>query len=419
MTKHFLSARTVAAALRRGTPRRHGDGGGLYLKVSGAGHGSWVFMHKTAGRQQLLGLGPVHAVSLKAARDLADACRTAVQAGRDPRTALAQAGGEMTFDSAARALIESMAPSWRNPKHRAQWRMTLLGEMPDKDGGVKDTRFNYCAAIRNKPVSQLTTEDALHVLKKLWQTRPETASRLRGRCERVWDFAKARGHCAGENPFRWRGHLAALLPKRPHLSRGHHKAMPFAEIPAFMCRLQAVEGMAARALEFAILTAARSGEALGARWDEIDMAGKVWTLPAHRMKGGREHRVPLSPRAVAIVYEMQQARLSEFVFPGVRRGKPLSDRAHWFVLRRMKIDATTHGFRSSFRDWAGDSTAFARDVVEAALAHAIENKTEAAYRRGTALEKRRELMAAWEAYCNSAAKEARGNVRPLRPAART
>jgi integrase len=291
--------------------------------------------------------------------------------------------------------------------------------MPDKDGGSKETRFNYCAAIRNKPMSQITTEDALRVLEPLWQTRPETASRLRGRCERVWDFAKARGHCAGENPFRWRGHLAALLPKRPHLSRGHHKAMPFADVPAFISRLRTMEGMAARALELAILTAARVGEMRGARWNEVDLASKVWTLPAHRMKGGHEHRVPLSARAIAIAEEMQQARLSEFVFPGVRLGKPLSYTTLARVLRRMKVDVTAHGFRSSFRDWAGDSTAFPRDVVEAALAHAIESKTEAAYRRSDALEKRRKLMAAWAAYCNSVAKEAHGNATPLRPAART
>jgi integrase len=414
MAKHFLSARAVTALLKRGSPRRHGDGGGLYLKVAGPGRGSWVFMRKTAGRQRLLGLGSAHAVSLKAARELADACRAAVQAGREPRTALARSPGEMTFDAAARALIESMASSWGNARHRAQWAMTLLGEIPGKDGCTKKTHFDYCAPIRLQPISRITTEDALRVLKPLWQTRPETASRLRGRCERVWDFAKARGHCTGENPFRWRGHLSALLPPRARLKRGHHAAMPFAEVPAFMRRLRTMEGVAARALEFSVLTAARTGEVRGARWDEIDMADKVWTLPAHRMKGGREHRVPLSARAVAIVEEMQKARQSEFVFPGVKRGFPLSDKALASVLRRMKIDVTVHGFRSSFRDWAGDSTAFPRDVVEAALAHAIENKVEAAYRRGDALEKRRKLMGAWMAFCTSAPKQDRDNVTPLR-----
>jgi integrase len=292
--------------------------------------------------------------------------------------------------------------------------MTLLGEMPARDGSSKKTRYDYCATIRNKPVAALTTDDALTVLKPLWSTRPETANRLRGRCERVWDFAKARGHCAGENPFRWRGHLDHLLPKRSRLTRTHHQAMPFADVPAFMRQLHAMRGMAALALQFAILTAARSGEALGARWDEIDLEARLWTVPAARMKGGREHGVPLSDRAVAILGEVQQARLSDFVFPGLKRGQPLSNAALQPVLQRAQADATVHGFRSSFRDWAGDSTAFARDVVEAALAHAIENQTEAAYRRSDALEKRRKLMAAWAAYCTSAPKEARGNVTPLR-----
>jgi integrase len=195
--------------------------------------------------------------------------------------------------------------------------------------------------------------------------------------------------------------------------------MPFADVPAFMGRLRAMKGVAARALEFAILTAARSGEVLGARWEEIDFEIKVWTVPAERMKGGREHRVPLSDRAMAILAELHEVHLSGFVFPGFKRGRPLSDMALEAVLRRAKVNVTVHGFRSSLRDWAGDSTGFPRDVVEAALAHAIENKTEAAYRRSDALEKRRELMAVWAAYCNPTAKEARGNVTPLRPAART
>ncbi len=372
-------------------------------------------MTKRGGRQRPIGLGSAHDVSLKNARELAERCRRAVLQGHDPRTVLVEAGGELTFDTAARELIESMAPAWRNAKHRAQWWMTLLGEMPSSDADVKTkrTKHDYCAAIRSKPVSKLTTEDALRVLKPLWQTRPETASRLRGRCERVWDFAKARGHCFGENPFRWRGHLDKLLPKRARLTRGHHKAMPFADVPAFVGRLRAMQGVAPRALEFTILTAARSGEVLGARWDEIDLRAKVWTVPAERMKAGKEHRVPLSDRAVAILNELQQARVSDFVFPGFKRACPLSNMAFAAVLRRMKADnVTVHGFRSSFRDWAGDQTGFARDVVEAALAHAIENKTEAAYRRSDALEKRRRLMWAWAAYCSSAPK-ARGNVTPL------
>jgi integrase len=289
--------------------------------------------------------------------------------------------------------------------------MTLLGEAtPDSDGKSEKTRFDYCAAIRAKQVSKLSTEDALRVLKPLWQKRPETASRLRGRCERVWDYAKARGHCSGENPFRWRGHLDALLPRRARLTRGHHAAMPFADVPGFMGALKTMQGVTPRALEFTILTAARSGEVLGAHWDEIDLQAKVWTVPAECMKAGKEHRVPLSDRAVAVLEEMKQARLSEFVFPGLKRGLPLSDMSLMAVLRRMEVDATVHGFRSAFRDWAGDNTAFPRDVVEAALAHAIENKTEAAYRRSDALEKRRKLMAAWDRYCNASAQN---NITPL------
>jgi integrase len=328
-------------------------------------------MAKRGGKQRPIGLGSVRDVPLKDARDLAEACRQALRKGHDPRTVVAEASGEMTFDTAARELIESMAPGWRNAKHRAQWSMTLLGEMPDKDGNHKKTRYDYCAPIRNKPVSKLTTEDALRVLKPLWQTRPATANRLRGRCERVWDFAKARAHCSGENPFRWRGHLDKLLPKRSPLTRGHHKAMPFSDVPAFVESLRAMQGVAPRALEFTILTAARSGETLGARWDEIDLEAGLWTVPAARMRAGKEHRVPLSDRAASILKELHQVRTSAFVFPGVKPGLPLSSIALKAVLRRAKVDVTTHGFRSSFRDWAGDTTAFARDVVEAALAHAI------------------------------------------------
>jgi integrase len=409
VARHLLSARRVTALLSRGRPRRHGDGGCLYLQVNGPDRGAWVFMPKRGGKQRPIGLGSARDVSLKNARELAEACRRAVHLGRDPKTVLAEAAGDLTFETAARELVESMAPAWRNAKHRAQWRMTLLGEMVANDGSIKKTRYDYCAAIRHKPVSKLTTEDALRVLKPLWQTRPETANRLRGRCERVWDFAKARGHCSGENPFRWRGHLDKLLPKRPRLTRGHHRAMPFAEVPAFVGRLRAMEGVAPRALEFAILNAARSGEVLGALWKEIDLQTEVWTVPANRMKSSREHRVPLSDRAKAILEELQQARVSEFVFPGLKRGSPLSSMALEAVLRRGKVDVTTHGFRSSFRDWAGDSTNFARDVIEAALAHAIENKTEAAYRRSDALEKRRKLMAAWATYCNSSRKGTMGS----------
>jgi integrase len=403
-----LSARRVAALLKAGRLRRYGDGANLYLQVNAPDRGGWVFLYKQrGGRQRVLGLGSTRDVTLAEAREIAAACRRAVRAGRDPKTVrVGAAGAAYTFDAAARELIASMVPSWRSAKHRAQWQSTLLGP-----GSGRRTRVDYCAAIRDRPVAALTTEDALRVLKPVWQARPETASRLRGRCERVWDFAKARGLCAGDNPFRWRGHLAALLPKRSHLSRGHFAAMPFADVPAFVRRLQTIDTIAARALEFVILTAARSGEALGARWSEIDLAAKLWTVPPARMKAGRLHRVPLSGRAFTILAELQQARWSEFVFPGQKPGRPLSSEALSLVLRRAGVAVTVHGFRSSFRDWAGDTTPFARDVVEAALAHAIENKTEAAYRRSDALEKRRALMAAWATYCTASLE--RGTVTAL------
>jgi integrase len=252
--------------------------------------------------------------------------------------------------------------------------------------------------LRRLPVDRITTDDVLSVLKPLWHEKPETASRLRGRIERVLDAAKAQGLRNGENPARWRGHLDQLLPKGQRLTRGHHAAMSYSEVPAFLSALQARQVTAALALEFAILTAARSGEVLGARWHEFDLDRAAWTIPATRMKAGREHRLPLSRRALKIVKAMHEARNGDFVFPGHKPGRPLS--VLEMMLRRMKIDdATVHGFRSAFRDWAAECTNFPNEVCESALAHVIENKAEAAYRRGDLFDKRRKLMEAWGAYC--------------------
>jgi integrase len=274
-----------------------------------------------------------------------------------------------------------MRPSWRNGKHAAQWEMTLR---------------DYAAPLRRLPPDKITTDDVLSVLKPIWSDKPETASRLRGRIERVLDAAKAQGLRSGENPARWRGHLDQLLPKRQRLTRGHHAAMDFADVPAFLGELRAREGTAARALEFAILTVARSGEVLGARWGECDLDRAIWTTPAPRMKAGREHRVPLSRHALKIVKAMHDGRDGGFVFPGQSPGKQLSVMALEMVLRRMKIEnATVHGFRSAFRDWAAECTHFPNEVCEAALAHVIENKAEAAYRRGDLFDKRRKLMEVW------------------------
>lgn len=376
---HKLSARAVSTLT---APGRHSDGGGLYLSVSPNGARSWVFMWKVAGKRREMGLGSLRDVSLAKARDRATEARQSLVDGLDP-LATRNRPKVMTFGEAADALIESMSSSWRNDKHRAQWRMTLT---------------LYCEPVRSKSVAEVTTEDVLKVLKPLWTEKPETASRLRGRMERVLDFARARGQRAGENPARWRGHLDAVLPKRARLTRGHHKAMPFDDVPAFIAALREREGVAPRALEFAILTAARSGEVLGARWEELSLEKGLWTVPARRMKAGREHRVPLSRRAVEILRDMERVRLSEYVFPGMKRGRPLSVMALEMVLRRMKQDVTVHGFRSAFRDWAGERTHFPREVAEAALAHLVGDAVERAYRRGDALGKRRELMDLWDAF---------------------
>jgi integrase len=263
------------------------------------------------------------------------------------------------------------------------------------------TLTRYCAPLRNKPVAHISTDDILLVLKPIWASKSETASRLRGRIEKVMDFAKARGLRSGENPARWRGHLDAILPRRLKLSRGHHKALPFEDVPAFVIRLRTSAGVAPRALEFLILVAARTGEVLGARWEEMNLASELWTVPAARMKAAREHRVPLPPSAIEILREMQSLRCSDYVFPGLNPNSPLSSMALEVVLRRMRVDVTVHGFRSAFRDWAGECTHFPREVAEAALAHLVGDAVERAYRRGDALEKRRELMAAWDLYCVS------------------
>src|SRR5262249_14658123 len=287
----------------------------------------------------------------------------------------------VTCGECADQVIDAMRRSWRNRKHVAQWEMTLR---------------DYAAPLRRLPVDKITTDDVLSTLKAIWSKKPETASRLRGRIERVLDAAKAQELRNGENPARWRGHLDQLLPKRQQLTRGHHAAMDYADVPAFIADLQGRQATAALALEFAILTAARSGEVLGARWAEFDLERAIWTVPAARMKAGREHRVPLSRRALKIVKTLHEARDSDFVFPGQKAGKPLSVMALEMVLRRMSIeDATVHGFRSAFRDWAAECTNFTNEVCEAALAHVIENKAEAAYRRGDLFDKRRKLMEAW------------------------
>lgn len=367
-------------------PGMLGDGGGLYLNVKPSGAKSWAFIWKQDGKRYEMGLGAYPAVKLAKARAWATEHRQAVAEGRNP---IVERNKEAvpSFGDCCDKFLASMEGQWRNEKHRAQWRMTL-GE--------------YAKPIRSKMVSEIGTDDVLKVLSPIWQAKPETASRLRGRIERVLDFAKVRGWRTGENPALWRGHLKSILPARQRLTRGHHAAMPYRDIPAFIAQLPGKDAMAARALEFLILTAARSGEVLGAAWAEMDLEKAIWTIPAKRMKAGKEHRVPLSPRALAIVKALHETRISAYVFPGQKEGKPLSGMALEMQMRRMKADAfTVHGFRSAFRDWAGDCTSFPRDVAEQALAHRVGDATERAYRRADALEKRRKLMTAWEQYCAS------------------
>ncbi len=378
-----LNARAVATITEDG---RHADGGGLYLSISPNGGRRWVFLYRWHGKPTEIGFGSARDVTLARARELASQARAKLAESINPKDARRPRGGA-TFRECADRMIEAMRPSWRNAKHAAQWEMTLR---------------DYAAPLHRLPADKITTDDVLSVLKPLWNDKPETASRLRGRIERVLDGAKAQGLRSGENPARWRGHLDQLLPKRQRLTRGHHAAMAHTDVPAFMADLQSRQSTAGSALEFAILTAARSGEVLGARWPEFDLERAVWTVPAERMKAGREHRVPLSRRALKIVKAMHETRNGDFVFPGQKPGNPLSVMALEMVLRRMKIkNVTVHGFRSAFRDWAAECTTFANEVCEAALAHVIENKAEAAYRRGDLFDKRRKLMEAWAVYCTT------------------
>ncbi|MEW9838489.1 tyrosine-type recombinase/integrase [Mesorhizobium marinum] len=393
---HKLSDVSVKAEKK---PGRHSDGGGLYLNVGPTGKKSWLFMWvPKGGKRREMGLGGYPALTLAKARARASESRTAIEEGRDPIAEKAKQA-EPTFAECADLYVASIKAEWRNAKHEYQWNQTL-----------SDT---YCAQLRPKKVSAITTEDVLSVLKPVWQDKNETASRLRGRIERVLEFAKVKGWRSGENPAAWRGNLRNLLPKRQKLQRGHQPAMRYQDVPAFVERLRASEALAARALEFVILTVGRSGEVLGARWSEIDFDGKLWNVPRERMKAGVAHTVPLSTPAVELLKSLYEHRTSEFVFPRTEN-KPFSGMAMLMLLRRMKLaNVTVHGFRSSFRDWCGDATAYPREVAEAALAHKVGDETERAYRRSDALEKRRKMMQSWADYC-STAKD--GKVVPIKRA---
>jgi integrase len=363
---------------------KYADGGNLYLIVSKTGARKWVFRFQWQGRAKERGLGSASDVPLAEARIRASDARLMLAKGINPIEAAKRDRGVPTFGAMADEVCETLASSFRNPKHRAQWKSTLQ---------------THAAPLRSLTVDAIDTTHVVAVLQAIWQARPETASRLRGRIEKVLDAAKAKGFRQGENPARWRGHLDHLLPARSRLSRGHHAALPYNELPQFMADLRTREGIAGLALEFLVLTAARSGEVKGARWSEIDFERKVWNVPAERMKAGRPHSIPLSGRCIEILHAAAEAKNPDYIFPGQRPGQPLSSMAFDMLLRRMGREVTTHGFRSTFRDWAGNETGFPRELAEHALAHIIGDKAEQAYRRSTALERRRELMEAWARYC--------------------
>jgi integrase len=392
------------------TPGLYPDGGGLYLQVTKGGARTWVYRFMLHGRPREMGLGPLHIVSLAEAREKAREARRLRHEGIDPIEARKAKQAEerlaaataMTFQECAERYIEAHRASWKNPKHAKQWPSTLETYVYPVFGSL--------------PVQAIDVGLVMKVLEPIWQTKPETASRVRGRIEAVLDWAKARGYRNGENPAQWRGHLENLLPTRSKVRKvEHHPALPYPEMADFIACLLKQDGIAARALEFLILTATRTNELIGARWEEFDLAKKVWTIAGERMKAGKEHRVPLSGRALEIIAEMQADRVKDhpFVFPGGRPEKPLSNMAMLKLLGRMgRDDLTAHGFRSSFRDWAAEVTLFSSEVVEMALAHTVGDKVEAAYRRGDLFEKRRELMEAWARYCEATPRE---NVVPLVP----
>ncbi|HEX5453384.1 MAG TPA: integrase arm-type DNA-binding domain-containing protein [Stellaceae bacterium] len=414
-----LTSMKVASIVREAKPGYTGDGGGLYLQISRYGTPSWVFRYRVGGRLREAGLGSLDTWSLAEARTRARQMRQMRAEDIDPidnrrakrQQARLDAAKALTFKDCAERYIAAHEATWKNEVHRAQWRSTLE---------------NYVFPVFGSlPVQAVDTALVMKVIEPIWTTKAETASRVRGRIESVLDWAKAREWRQGENPARWRGHLDKLLPKptkakraaRQATGRGeHHAALPYPEIGAFMAELRGVDGIAARALEFAILTAARTGEVIGARWEEINITERAWTIPAERMKADKEHRVPLSNRAVEIVESMAAIRSGEFVFPGIRAGRPLSNMALLMTLRRMSRDnLTAHGFRSTFRDWAAERTGFPAEVAEMALAHAVGDKVEAAYRRGDLFQKRRQLAEAWTKFC--AAPAPAGKVVPMRRAA--
>lgn len=382
---------------------------GLYLQVGRSGTKSWLFRFELNGRERFHGLGSLDDFTLKEARERARKARQLLADGRDPieekkaakaTSALANAK-TFTFEQAARQYYEQHEQKWRNAKHRAQVLSTLAMYAFPKIGKLS--------------VADIDTGLVLKVLEPIWQDKTETASRVRGRIEAVLDWSTVRGYRWGENPARWKGHLSEVLPAPNSIAKpAHHAALPFADLPELVHALAQREGVAARALEFTILTAARTGETIGATWSEFDLKAKTWTVPANRIKGGKEHRVPLTDRVLEILADLPREDGNSYVFIGASKGSGLSNMSMAAVLKRMgRDDVTVHGFRSTFRDWCAERTNYQNHIVEMALAHVVGNKVEAAYRRGDLLEKRRNLMDAWTKFVTSPV-PVTGEVVPLR-----
>jgi integrase len=387
-TLHKLTTRKAESLKKKG---RYSDGGNLYLVVTAAGTRQWVFRYRWNDGEKEMGLGSAAPgrVSLATARKLAQSARDAMAERKDPLVVRNESQQSMrsirTFGKVADEYLKAKKAGWRNPKHRAQWEYSLK---------------TLAAPLRSMQVHLIENTDVLSVLRPLWERVPETARRLRGRIEAVLGFATHSKYREGENPARWKDNLKDLLSKHDELTRGHHAALPYEQMPEFIAKLRGRESLAASALELAILTACRTGEVLGAQWPEFDFAKKLWIIPATRMKMKREHRVPLSDRAVEILEKLKADEWGPYVFPGNTFKRPLSNMSMLMLLRRMNYDTiTTHGFRSTFRDWASETTSFPHEVCEQVLAHKIKDKSEAAYRRGDLLAKRAKLMEAWASFC--------------------
>jgi integrase len=388
MPRNLLTLAKIADGIKA----KLSDGDGLWLHRAPSGRMYWVFIYTRAGKRRELGFGRFGTlpgeVGLTAARRKADVARSLLAEGGDPFTELAKrkvSADRPTFGQIADEYIAAMKSQWRGRHTEPRWR-----------------RFAdvHAVPLRKIPVADITTDDVVKMLRPMWTTLPETSGKCREMTKMVLDHAKARGLRTGDNPGQWKGHLDQILPKRDALSKENHAAMPYTSVPEFFGKLAQEKSISAQALAFTILTAARSGETRGALWNEIDADGAIWTVPANRMKSGREHRVPLSQAAVDILTKMRALSVSDYVFPGGRANAPLSDVSLSKPLTKLGAgEFTVHGFRSSFRDWCGEATEFQREVAEAALAHSVGDSVELAYRRGDALQKRRKLMDSWADYC--------------------